>query len=83
MGGEGAPSPWSGPISVLRDMGGTAEAGPKPAPTQWSEAGASSSDDEAITFCIKRQQGERREHIVHNLTRWLSNFWCSGVMVQS
>ena len=57
MGAEGVPSPWAGPISVLRDMGGSAEANEKPSAAQRSDRGASSSDDEALTFSIRRQQG--------------------------
>ena len=60
MGGEGAPSPWAGPISILRDMGGTAEAEGRLLLAQKPVEALSSSDDEGLTFSIRRQQGELR-----------------------
>lgn len=72
MGVEGVPSPWAGPISVLRDMGGSAEANENPSAAQRSDMGASSSDDEALTFSIRRQQGRPHSLEAHQIFSSLS-----------
>ena len=57
MGGEGVPSPWTGPISVLRDIGSIAERGQAASHEEAFGGSGSSSDDNNLTLSIRRQQG--------------------------